>query len=210
MSAGEEFKLLCGALDTIGTLKQRISTENKISLSSVTLYCGPCPLDDDTLKVNDLLEFTESFLLELPEAGKIEIESDKDVFLVTGPRKKFQAAMRIKKMKKIKIKADQEKFGVVTHKRDIGRGTTVYTVERYRLRGKEKVIFKTTGDDVQVFLEGVEEPLEPVVMTYTERLGTTKRTVRDIGDFLSSPTLENILEDELYRPHRGGDCSFLR
>ena len=82
-------------MDTIGTLKQRISTENKISLSSVTLYCGPCPLDDDTLKVNDLLEFTESFLLELPEAGKIEIESDKDVFLVTGPRKKFQAAMRI-------------------------------------------------------------------------------------------------------------------
>ena len=175
----------------------------------MTLYCGPCLLDDDTLKVNDLLEFTESFLLELPEAGKIEIESDKDVFLVTGPRKKFQAAMRIKKKRKIKIKADQGKFGVVTHKRrDIGSGTTVYTVERYRLKGKEKVILKTIGDDVQVFLEGVEEPLEPVVMTYTERLGTTKRTVRDIGDFLSSPTLENILEDELYRPHRGGDCSF--
>ena len=137
-------------------------------MSSVMLFSGPCLLADDTLMVTDLLEFTESFLLELPEAGHIEIESEKDVFLVTGPRKKFHAAMRIKKTmgkKKIKINAAQEKFGVVTHRKEVGSGTMIYTVERYRMKGKGKVTLRTSGEEVLVFLEGAEEPLVPVVMT---------------------------------------------
>ena len=222
MIAGEEFKLLCGTSDTIGTLKQKISTKRRLSLSSVSLYCGPCLLTDNGLMVTTLSEFTESFLLELPEAGEIEMESEEDVFLVTGPRKKFHAAMRIKKTmakKKIKIEADQEKFGVVTHKREVGSGTTVYTVERYRLKGKGKVTLRTSGEEVLVFLDGAEEPLVPVVMTYVERLGLMKtqdeerveltKTMSDIEDFLStsnpSTVLQKILEDELYRPFRGGN-----
>ena len=209
-------------MDTIGTLKQKLCTERRLSLSSVTLFCGPFLLTDDSLIVTNLLEFTDSFLLELPEAGKIEIESDKDVFLVTGPRKKFHAAMRIKKTmikKKIKIKADQEKFGVVTHKREVGSGTSVYTVERYRVKGKGKVTLRASGEEVLVFLEGAEEPLVPVVMTYVERLGLTKtqdddgvglkKTIGNIEDFLttSNPSLalEEILLEELYRPFRGGN-----
>ena len=140
----------------------------------------------------------------------------------TGPRKKFHAAMRIKKTmikKKIKIKADQEKFGVVTHKREVGSGTSVYTVERYKVKGKGKVTLRASGEEVLVFLEGAEEPLVPVVMTYVERLGLTKtqdddgvglkKTIGNIEDFLttSNPSLalEEILLEELYRPFRGGN-----
>ena len=117
LSAGEEFKLLCGASDTIGTLKQKISTERRLSLSSVSLYCGPGLLTDDTLLVTDLLEFTDSFFLELPEAGEIEIDSDKDVLLLTGSSKKFHAPLRIKKTKErsVRIKAHNDKFGIITH-----------------------------------------------------------------------------------------------
>ena len=174
MSAGEEFKLLCGALDTIGTLKQRISTKNKISLSSVTLYCGPCLLDDDTLMVNDLLEFTESFLLELPEAGEKEIESEKEVFLVTGSRKKFEGPFRIKTAERpIKIEAYHDKFGIITHEKVDTCGRKSYQVERYHLKGKGKVRLRTseTSGEVLVYLKGEEEPLVPVVMTYVEQVG---------------------------------------
>ena len=87
-------------------------------MSSVTLYCGPSLLTDNTTRVSDLLEFTDSFLLELPEAGDIEIQSEaKEVFLLTGSSKKFEAPLRIKKMeKKIKIKARHDKFGIISQK----------------------------------------------------------------------------------------------
>ena len=61
-----------------------------------------------------------------------------------------------------------------------------------------------------------------MVTPKTKERGTTKKTLNDIGGFLSfskpTPALEKILADELeknladelYRPHRGGDCSFLR
>ena len=88
------------------------------NVSSATLYCGPCLLTNETAIISDLVEFTESFLLELPEAGEIEVQSDpKKVLLVTGSRKKFEAPLQLKKAeKKIKIKACHDKFGIVTHK----------------------------------------------------------------------------------------------
>ena len=78
MIAGDTFKIPYEASDTISTLKQKISTERRISLSSVSLYCGPCLLTDDTIMVADLLEFTNSFLLELPEAGLCSFTSKKE------------------------------------------------------------------------------------------------------------------------------------
>ena len=76
----------------------------------MALYCGPCLLTDDSQLVDGLREFTESFLLELPKAGTVRLGSDSDVFLVTGPRRKFSAAMGIKKTenRKVNIKADQD------------------------------------------------------------------------------------------------------
>ena len=100
-------------------------------MSSVTLYCGPSLLTDETTIVSDLLDFTDSFLLELPEAGEIEIQSEaKEVFLLTGSRKKFEAPLRIKKTeKKIKIKARHDKFGIITQKGVDSYGTKYYQVE---------------------------------------------------------------------------------
>ena len=144
-------------------------------MSSVTLFCGPCLLTDDTLIVTDLLEFTESFLLELPEAGEIVIESDKDVFLLTGSSKRFEAPVRIKKTEErsVKIKAHHDKFGIITHEIVSASGRRSYQVERYRVKGKGKVILRTseTSGEVLVFLEGEKDPLVPVVMTYVEKVG---------------------------------------
>ena len=87
--------ILLNSTYPIGDLKQKICNEKGLSLSSVTLYCGPCLLTDNTTIVSALLEFTDSFLLELPEAGDIEIQSEaKEVFLLTGSRKKFEAPLR--------------------------------------------------------------------------------------------------------------------
>ena len=138
----------------------------------MSLFCGPCQLNDDTLMVTDLLEFTETFLLELPEAGEIEIESDKDVFLLTGSSKKFEAPLRIPKTteRNVKIKAHNDKFGIITHE-NVGRKS--YQVERYQVKGKGKVTVKTseTSGEVLVFLKGEEKPLVPLVMTYVEQVG---------------------------------------
>ena len=96
-AAGKEFRVSCKATETVGTLKQKICNEKGLSLSSVTLYCGPSLLTDETTIVSDLLEFADSFLLELPEAGEIEIQSEaKEVFLLTGSRKNFEAPLRRK------------------------------------------------------------------------------------------------------------------
>ena len=142
-------------------------------MSSVSLFCGPCLLKDDTLIVTNLLEFTETFLLELPEAGKIEIESEKDVFLLTGSSKKFDAPLRIPKTKErnVKIKAHQNKFGIITH-----WGRKSYQVERYQVKGKGKVTVKIseTSGEVLVFLKGEEKPLVPLLMTYVEKVGFGK------------------------------------
>ena len=84
---------------------------------------------------------------------------------------------------------------------------------------KGKVTLRTSGEEVLVFLEGAEEPLVPLVMTYVERLRLPKtqdeeqvelkKTMSDIEDFLSTSNpataLQKILEDKLYRPFRGGD-----
>ena len=60
------------------------------------------------------------------------------------------------------------------------------------------MILKTSGDDVLVFLEWVDEPLTPVVMPYTERLGTTK-TVRDIGELLfSDATGSDVVDQKVF------------
>ena len=52
-----------------------------------------------------------------------------------------------------------------------------------------------------------------MVTPKTKERGTTKKTLNDIGGFLSfskpTPALEKILVDELYRPFRGGDFYFL-
>ena len=117
----------------------------------MTLYCGPCLLTDKTAIVSDLLEFTDSFLLELPEAGEIEIQSEaKEVFLLTGSRKKFEAPLRLKKMaKKIKIKAHHDKFEIITQKEVDSYGTKYYQVERYQVKGVTSVTLEvprgTTG-----------------------------------------------------------------
>ena len=75
-------------------------------MSSVNLYCGPSLLTDSTTIVSDLLEFADSFLLELPEAGDIEIQSEaNDVFLLTGSRKKFEAPLQLKKKLQYHVKA---------------------------------------------------------------------------------------------------------
>ena len=174
MIAGDTFKIPYEASDTIGTLKQKISTEKWLSLSSLTLYCGPCLLTDDTLMVADLFEFTDSFLLELPEAGEIEIDSDKEVLLLTGPSKKFDAPLRINKTieRPVKIKAHNDKFGIVTHANVHPSGTRSYQVERYQVKGKGKVILKTSESrEVLVYIKGEKDPLIPRVMTYVEKVG---------------------------------------
>ena len=161
------------ASETSGSLKEKICSERRLALSSVTLYCGPCLLTDDTLMVNDLLEFTNSFLLELPEAGEIEIESEKEVFLLTGSRMKFEPPLRIKKKeRKIKIKAYHDKFGIITHENIDTCGRKSYQVERYHLKGKGKVTLRTSegNGELLVILEGEAEPLVPVVMTYVEQV----------------------------------------
>ena len=172
---GEEFNLSCGPAETIGTLKEKICDEIRFSLSSVKLYCGPCLLTDADFLVTNLLEFTNSFLLELPEAGEIEIESEKDVFLLTGSSKKFNAPLRIPKTKErnVKIKAHQNKFGIVTHENVNSWGRKSYQVERYQVKGKGKVTVKIseTSGEVLVFLRGEEDPLVPLVMTYVEKVG---------------------------------------
>ena len=173
MIAGDTFKILCGASDTISTLKQKISTEKWLSLSSLTLYCGPCLLTDDTLMVADLLEFTDSFLLELPEAGKHKFESDKDVLLVMGSSKKFDAPLRIKKERIVRIKVPKDKFGIVTHENVNSWGRRSYQVERYKVKGKGKVTLRTSekSGEMDVYLEGEKDPLVPLVMTYVEKVG---------------------------------------
>ena len=173
MIAGDTFKIPYEASDTISTLKQKISTEKWLSLSSLTLYCGPCLLTDDTLMVADLLDLTDSFLLELPEAGKIEIESDKDVLLLTGSSKKFDAPLRIKKTKErtVRIKAHNDKFGIITDENVNSWGRKSYQVERYQVKGKVTLRTSETSGEVLVFLEGQEDPLVPLVMTYVEKVG---------------------------------------
>ena len=147
-------------------------------MSSVKLYCGPCLLTDANFLVSDLLEFTDSFLLELPQAGEIEIESEKDVFLLTGSSKKFDAPLRITKTKErnVKIKAHQNKFGIITHENVNSWGRKSYQVERYQVKGKGKVTLRTseTSGEVLVFLKGEEKPLVPLVMTYVEKVGFKK------------------------------------
>ena len=142
-------------------------------MSSATLYCGPCLLTDSTTIVSDLLEFADSFLLELPEAGEIEIQSEaKEVFLLTGSRKKFEAPLRLKKTeKRIKIKAHHDKFGIITQKGVDSYGTKYFQVERYQVKGVTPVTLKPspTSDEVLVYVKGEREPLVPVVMNYVEK-----------------------------------------
>ena len=149
-------------------------------MSSLTLFCGPCLLTDDSLIVTDLLKFTESFLLELPEAGEIVIESDKDVFLLTGSSKRFEAPLRIKKTEErsVKIKAHHDKFGIITHEIVSASGRRSYQVERYRVKGKVILRTSETSGEVLVFLEGEKDPLVPLVMTYVEKVGFKKPSLR--------------------------------
>ena len=150
-------------------------------MSSVNLYCGPSLLTDSTTIVSDLLDFTDSFLLELPEAGDIEIQSEaKDVFILTGSSKKFEAPLRIRKMeKKIKIKARHDKFGIITQKGVDSYGTKSYQVERYQVKGVTPVTLKPspTSDDVLVYVKGEVEPLVPVVMNYVEKVWARNLTL---------------------------------
>ena len=150
-------------------------------MSSVTLYCGPSLLTDETAIVSDLLEFANSLLLELPEAGEIEIQSEaKEVFLLTGSRKKFEAPLRIKKTeKKIKIKARHDKFGIITQKGVDSYGTKYYQVERYQVKGVTSVTLKPspTSDEVLVYAKGEGEPLVPVVMNYVEKVRARNLTL---------------------------------
>ena len=180
-AAGKEFRVSCKATETVGTLKQKICDEKGLSLSSVTLYCGPSLLTDSTTIVSDLLEFADSFLLELPEAGEIEIQSEaKEVFLLTGSSKKFEAPLRIKKMeKKIKIKARHEKFGIITQTGVDLYGTKSYQVERYQVKGVTSVTLKpsSTSDEVLVYAKGEVEPLVPVVMNYVEKVKARNLTL---------------------------------
>ena len=125
------------------------------------------------------MEFTDSFLLELPEAGKIEIESDKDVLLLTGSSKKFDAPLRINKTieRPVKIKAHNDKFGIVTHANVHPSGTRSYQIERYQVKGKKKVTLKTieTSGEVLVFRKG--EQLVPLVLTYVEKVNCNSRAL---------------------------------
>ena len=150
-------------------------------MSSVTLYCGPSLLTDDTARVSDLLDFTDSFLLELPEAGDIEIQSEaNNVFILTVSSKKFEAPLRIKKMeKKIKIKARHEKFGIITQKGVDSYGTKYFQVERYQVKGVTSVTLKpsSTSDEVLVYVKGEVEPLVPVVMNYVEKVRARNLTL---------------------------------
>ena len=68
---------------------------------------------------------------------------------------------------------DHEKFGIITHENVNSWGRKSYQVERYQVKGKEKVTLKTseTSGDVLVFLKGEKEPLVPLVMTYVEKVG---------------------------------------
>ena len=174
--AGRDFKLSCGAFDSVGDLRKKICIETNSSLPTVILYCGPCLLDNDTVMVADLLEFTDCFLLEPPEAGRIEFTTDKklkDIRLVTGSSKKFKPPMRIQHTEKKKtIKADQNKFGIVTHEETDGSGRKVYTVERYQVEGEAKVKLRRHSEtgEVLVFLEGENEPLGATIMTYVEKV----------------------------------------
>ena len=174
-AAGKEFQVSCKATETVGTLKQKICNEKGLSLSSVNLYCGPSLLTDNITTVSDLLEFTDSFLLELPEAGDIEIQSEaNNVFILTGSSKKFEAPLRIKKTeKKIKIKARHEKFGIITQTGVDSHGTKYYQVERYQVKGVTLVTLKpsSTSDEVLVYVKGEREPLVPVfLMNYEEKV----------------------------------------
>ena len=111
---------------------------------------------------------------ESMEAGEIEIQSDKDIRIVTGSRRKFQPPIPIKKTEKsIKIKADRNMFGIVTHEETDKDGQRVYIVERYQIPRGGKVTLKTNPEtgEVLVFLEGENDPLTAVVMRYVEEVG---------------------------------------
>ena len=140
-------------------------------------------MTDDTLYVTDLLEFTDSFLLELPKAGEIEIESEKEVFLITGSRKKFEPPQRIKTTSEQKIKkidARHDKFGIITHQSVDLNGTRSYQVERYQVKGKKKVTLKKseTSGEVLVFRKGEDKQLVPLVLTYVEKVNCNSRALK--------------------------------
>ena len=117
------------------------------------------------------MEFTNSFLLELPEAGKHKFESDKDVLLVMGSSKKCDAPLRIKKERIVRIKAPKDMFGIVTHENVNSWGRKSYQVERYQVKGKVTLKTSETSGEVLVFLKGEKDPLVPLVMTYVQKVG---------------------------------------
>ena len=201
----------CLPTDTLADLKQKICEEEGVVPSSQTLFCDLMRLepDDDQVLLSDLTE--SKLYLELSAAAKHrshKIVTEKDTWIVTGPRKDFQC-MKITANTVENIRPPKGKFGIVTHTEGTRNGEKSYTVRRYKEEREGKLELRIEGETIRVYLKSEEgesaqeELLEGVMMSYEEnrRNGLLTNSLRvlltDIHHFITQGILIITLEKKV-------------
>merc|ERR1711915_255449 len=201
-TAGENVPLYLEPSKTVKDLKEAVDEKIGVDPADQKVFVLGYPLDDDDVKLEELLDMSHTFNVSLPDTsgnkGKgAKFMSDKDVFLTNGKRFNFQAIQLFAKtVEKIELKSN--KFGLVRHvEGEVGK--RIFHLRRYTVdkeTEKETRIETRTDatEEQRVYLisdkdpNGGERELEPVkYTTYKEKMEGNKisayfKAVREFFD----------------------------
>merc|ERR1711915_281009 len=202
-TAGENVPLYLEPSKTVKDLKEAVDEKIGVDPADQKVSVLGYPLDDDDIKLEELLDMSHTFNVGLPDTsgnkGKgAKFMSDRNVFLINGKRFNFQAIQLFAKtVEKIELKSN--KFGLVRHvEGEVGK--RIFHLRRYAVdkETEKETRIETRTDDAneeqKVYLisnknpNGGERELEPVkYTTYKEKMEGNKisasfKTVREFFD----------------------------
>merc|ERR1711915_345796 len=166
-TAGENVPLYLEPSKTVKDLKEAVDEKIGVDPANQKVSVLGYPLDDDNMKLEELLYMSHTFNVSLPDTsgnkgrGANRFMSDREVFLINGKRFDFQAIQLFaRQVEKIKLKSN--KFGLVRHvEGEVGK--RIFHLRKYVVDKEidnESRIETRTGDDNQqrVYLITGEKP----------------------------------------------------
>merc|ERR1711872_166920 len=193
-SSGEEIEISVDPSSTVEKLKDAINYENGVGIERQKLSILGWPLDDDSVKLEELLEFGSIFNLALLDSAgnkgagkKMQFLSDMDMTVINGTK-----PIKLLAKNKETLKLSSNKFGIVKHVEGEEIGNRLFHMRRYVVNEEGSIEHRANGNkEPKVFLisrkgtNGTETELEHEEYTCFDEK-KSKKPLRDYMEKIKS------------------------